>query len=115
MGLKIIGAGFGRTGTYSMKRALELLGFNKCCHMSEVAGKLDYIEAWRCAARICSLGRTEGLFQGYQAAVDWPVANFWHELLFCEFLGCTVPAEPYPNLNTTAQFQTYMKSKRQGR
>jgi hypothetical protein len=29
MGLKIIGAGFGRTGTTSMKEALELLGYNK--------------------------------------------------------------------------------------
>jgi hypothetical protein len=36
MGLKIIGAGFGRTGTKSMKEALEHLGFGPCYHMFEV-------------------------------------------------------------------------------
>ena len=36
MGLKVIGAGFGRTGTLSLKFALERLGFDKCYHMMEM-------------------------------------------------------------------------------
>ena len=36
MSLKVIGAGFGRTGTHSLKIALEMLGFAPCYHMVEV-------------------------------------------------------------------------------
>ena len=36
MTLKIIGAGMGRTGTASLKVALETLGMGLCYHMSEV-------------------------------------------------------------------------------
>jgi len=36
MPLSVIGAGFGRTGTLSLKRALEQLGFGPCHHMLEV-------------------------------------------------------------------------------
>ena len=35
-GLRVIGAGCGRTGTASLKRALEILGFGPCYHMYEV-------------------------------------------------------------------------------
>jgi hypothetical protein len=34
--LKVIGAGFGRTGTMSLKAALEELGFGPCYHMTEL-------------------------------------------------------------------------------
>jgi hypothetical protein len=34
--LKVIGAGFPRTGTLSLKHALEELGFSQCYHMIEV-------------------------------------------------------------------------------
>ena len=37
MALRVIGAGFGRTGTTSLKAALERLGFETCHHMEEVA------------------------------------------------------------------------------
>ena len=79
MALKIIGAGFGRTGTYSLKAALELLGFGPCHHMSEVVGSPDQIALWRDAAA----GRPDhdALFEGYAAAVDFPVAAFWQEVL----------------------------------
>lgn len=36
MAYQIIGAGFGRTGTASLKLALEQLGFGPCYHMTEV-------------------------------------------------------------------------------
>ena len=36
MTLDVVGAGFGRTGTLSLKHALEMLGFDRCYHMREV-------------------------------------------------------------------------------
>src|SRR5215204_624669 len=51
MTLEVIGAGFGRTGTMSMKVALEELGFGPCYHMSEVFTHPEHIELWRAAAQ----------------------------------------------------------------
>jgi hypothetical protein len=80
MTLKVVGAGFGRTGTLSLKNALEQLGFSKCYHMMEVRMNPSHVELWR------ALGRgepvdLEALFEGYQASVDWPSCNFWREQL----------------------------------
>ena len=36
MALDVVGAGFGRTGTLSLKYALERLGFDRCYHMREL-------------------------------------------------------------------------------
>ncbi len=80
MNLKVIGAGFGRTGTHSLKIALEMLGFAPCYHMVEVFTYPGHSEAWEAAA----LGENidwERLLGGYQAAVDWPSSYFWRELL----------------------------------
>ena len=78
MSLRIIGAGFGRTGTLSLKLALEQLGFDKCYHMMEVRNHPEHVNTWRAAAR-GELIDWPKLFQGYQAAVDWPSCNFWRE------------------------------------
>ena len=51
MSIKVIGAGFGRTGTLSLKVALEDLGFAKCYHMSDVLAHLDHAAVWDDAAR----------------------------------------------------------------
>jgi hypothetical protein len=80
MTLAVLGAGFGRTGTLSLKRALETLGIAPCYHMIEVAGREEHARAWAAA------GRGEptdwhALLAGYEAAVDWPAAAFWRELL----------------------------------
>ena len=79
MVLEIIGAGFGRTGTYSLKAALELLGFGPCHHMSEVVGDARQIRAWSEVAN----GRPDfdGIFAGYRAAVDFPVSAYWPDVL----------------------------------
>ncbi len=79
MALEIIGAGFGRTGTYSLKAGLELLGFGPCHHMSEVAADPGQIEAWAQVAN----GRPDFdvIFAGYRAAVDFPVSAYWREVL----------------------------------
>ena len=78
-GLQIIGAGFGRTGTLSLKKALETLGFDKCYHMAEVAAHPKHVKLWRAAWR--GEDPWAQLFAGYRAAVDWPVAAFWPRLM----------------------------------
>lgn len=77
--LTVIGAGFGRTGTLSMKLALEMLGIGPCYHMKEVARNPGHVEWWNAALE----GRSNWnrLFDGYGAAVDWPTAYFWRELV----------------------------------
>ncbi len=77
--LDVIGAGFGRTGTLSLKHALERLGFERCYHMAEVAGNAGHVPVWRAALRAEPVD-WEALFTGYRAAVDWPVCHFWREL-----------------------------------
>ncbi len=79
MPLKIIGAGFGRTGTLSLKLALEQLGFGPCHHMVEVFGKNDHIALWHNASEGKAVD-WEAVFAGYASAVDWPVCYFWREL-----------------------------------
>lgn len=79
MTLKIIGAGFGRTGTYSLKTALEMLGFGPCHHMSEVIDSKEQTRLWSDVAA----GRPDyaAIFAGYRSAVDFPVAAYWQEVL----------------------------------
>jgi Sulfotransferase domain len=80
MTLDVIGAGFGRTGTMSLKVALEELGFGPCYHMSEVFAHPEHVELWRAAAQ----GKPvdwEQIFSGYRAAVDWPACSFYGELM----------------------------------
>ena len=49
--LKIIGAGFGRTGTLSLKVALERLGCAKCYHMFDLISQPEQVRYWEAAAR----------------------------------------------------------------
>jgi hypothetical protein len=79
MGLQVVGAGLGRTGTMSLKQALEQLLGGPCYHMMEVFGKRDAIETWRRAAEGDSPDWNEFL-AGYVATVDWPAAAFWDQL-----------------------------------
>lgn len=78
--LKVIGAGFGRTGTLSQKAALDELGFGPCHHMAEVFGKARHIELWQAAADGQSIDWDE-LFVGYNSAVDWPACAFYEQLM----------------------------------
>lgn len=79
-GLKIIGAGFGRTGTLSLKSALEELGFGPCYHMVEVISNPSRLPAWIDAVQGKPVNWRE-VFQGYQATVDWPGCSFYKELM----------------------------------
>jgi hypothetical protein len=80
MTLQIIGAGFGRTGTSSLKMALEQLGFAPCYHMLEIAARPEHSALWLAADRgeRIEWGKILG---SYSAAVDWPACVFWRELL----------------------------------
>lgn len=80
MALKVIGAGFGRTGTASLKAALEDLGFDKCYHMTEVFPHPEHAPVWQAAAEGKAVDWEE-LFEGYQATVDWPGCTFYKELM----------------------------------
>lgn len=77
-GLRIIGAGFGRTGTLSLKAALEELGFGPCYHMSEVFAHPDHIAFWQAAADGESIN-WDTIFENYHSAVDWPSCAFYEQ------------------------------------
>ena len=80
MTLQVIGAGVGRTGTHSLKLALEQLGLGPAHHMEEVLKDPPrLVPLWHKAAE----GEHDWsqLYDGYQSAVDWPTASFWQELL----------------------------------
>ncbi|WP_328817206.1 sulfotransferase family protein [Nonomuraea cypriaca] len=77
--MKVIGAGFGRTGTASLRAALELLGFGPCYHMSAVIAEPYRVRQWLDVGE----GRSrdwDRLFSGFQSALDWPAAAYWREL-----------------------------------
>ena len=78
--MKIIGAGFGRTGTSSLKVALEELGFGPCYHMTEVFAHPEHAESWD-AARRGEKVDWDGFLDGYGAVVDWPACTFYEELM----------------------------------
>jgi hypothetical protein len=79
MTLEIIGAGFGRTGTSSLKVALEHLGFGPTHHMFEVRDHPPQVEHWAAAARGERVN-WDTVFKGYRSQVDWPGARYWREL-----------------------------------
>ncbi len=101
MALKVIGAGFGRTGTLSMKAALEQLGYNKCHHMLEVFPSDEQLNMWH--------GISQGddpdwdkVFDGFEASVDFPSSGYWREL-----------AAHYPDAKiilTTRSFDSWYES-----
>lgn len=80
MSLEVIGAGFGRTGTESMKRALEMLGYGPCYHMYEVIPHKERYEAWQGIYDGTIKPDWDAMFDGFRATVDWPAARYWPEL-----------------------------------
>ena len=78
MTMQVIGSGFGRTATASLKIALEKLLGLPCYHMSEVLGRAGHVDLWLEAAA----GKPvwDRIFEGYAATVDFPASNYWREL-----------------------------------
>jgi hypothetical protein len=77
--LRVVGAGVGRTGTHSLKIALEQLLGGTCHHMLEVFGRPDEVPIWIEAIDGKQID-WDGLMRPYTAQVDWPGASFWPEL-----------------------------------
>lgn len=79
MSPKVIGTGVGRTGTYSLKLALNQLGFGPAHHMEEVLIHMPrQLPLWQAA--VAGDADWEAIYDGYPAAVDWPTAGFHREL-----------------------------------
>lgn len=78
MSLRIIGSGFGRTGTMSTKLALEQLGLGPCHHMIEVMHNPAQPAHWKAVAAGRPVDWAE-VFAGYVSQVDWPGAAVWRQ------------------------------------
>ena len=79
MGLAVVGAGLGRTGTMSLKLALERLGLGPCFHMIELLQHPLRISIWEKAG----LGEPvnwDDAFRGFASTVDWPSCSFYRQL-----------------------------------
>ncbi len=80
MTIQIIGAGVGRTGTYSLKLAINQLGFGPCHHMEAVLhDMLTQVPLWRDV--LAGHADWAAVYHGFGSAVDWPTAGFFRELL----------------------------------
>ncbi len=77
--LKVIGAGFGRTGTNSLKKALEQLGFEKCHHMAEVLPSDTQVRLWHDISQN-KPPAWDAIFDGYQSSCDFPSSIYYKEL-----------------------------------
>lgn len=80
MTLEVIGAGFGRTGTLSLKLALETLGYKKCHHMLEVAKSGTQVDYWHRLAQGGPAPNWEDVFDGFRACTDFPACIYYEEL-----------------------------------
>ncbi len=101
MALQVIGTGQARTGTTSLKTALELLGFGKCYHMIELMNHPDQLIYFEKAERGEEVNWEE-LFQGYHSACDMPVIRYYKQLI-----------EKYPEakvIHTTRDPEAWFKS-----
>jgi hypothetical protein len=78
MSLKLIGAGYGRTGTLSLKLALEQIGYGPCHHMTEVLLAPESARLWMRAASGDPVWND--IYKGFTSTVDFPGCRFWRQL-----------------------------------
>ena len=80
MSIEVICAGFGRTGTLSLKSALEQLGFGPGYHMMEVLSNPGHAAAW---SRMAAGEKPDWsrILGSYRSVTDWPAVWFWRELV----------------------------------
>jgi hypothetical protein len=79
MPLMVVGTGVGRTGTESLKLALERLLGAPCYHMYEVLEHPEAMKFWSGAGR-GDMPNWDDVFRGYSACVDWPASAYWPEI-----------------------------------
>ncbi len=77
--MKIIGSGFGRTGTLSMKKALEELGFGPCYHMQEAVARPKHVKLWHEIAT-GNPGKWSAIFKNFESTVDFPASVYYKEI-----------------------------------
>ena len=77
--MQVIGAGFGRTGTMSLKGALEQLGFGPSFHMIDVARQPELLPGWQAAVDGEDVDWAQ-LLDGWGSTVDWPACTFWEQI-----------------------------------
>jgi len=80
MSLEVIGAGFGRTGTTSLCKALQMLGCGPCYQMQVTLAHYSHMKFW-VRARAGEPVDYPRFFRRYRATVDWPACEFWRELM----------------------------------
>ena len=78
--MDVIGVGYGRTGTASLRMALELLGVGPCYHMRVVMDRIDRARQWRRIAEGEPADWDE-VYAGFRATVDWPGVVYWRQLV----------------------------------
>ncbi|KAI8642458.1 hypothetical protein BD408DRAFT_416564 [Parasitella parasitica] len=78
--LEVIGAGFGRTGTDSLRTALNILGYNTHHMKVFMENKENDPDNFYNAFTDPANADWDNIYKGYSAAVDWPTAAFWQEL-----------------------------------
>lgn len=79
-GLQVIGVGLHRTGSMSVKAALERLGFGPCYHGLEALRRCRDGEHWLAAYAAGGDVDWPVIFDGYRATLDWPTVYFWEQL-----------------------------------
>jgi hypothetical protein len=79
MTMRVVGAGVGRTGTLSLKTALEQLLGGRCYHAVETVPRPEDLPVWEAAAR-GDFPEWRAFLGEFSAVVDWPAAGFWPEL-----------------------------------
>jgi len=78
--MKVLGVGFGRSGTMSIKQALEEVGAGPCFHMIELIRNNEMIPPWHDAA-IKGEVDFDRMFEGFESTIDWPGCSYWRELI----------------------------------
>ena len=71
MSIKIIGAGFPRTGTNTLRESLEMLGFVKTYHMKHLLVHPENLHYWT-TLRDTNTTNWDALYDGFEATVDFP-------------------------------------------
>jgi hypothetical protein len=78
--MKLIGAGFGRTGTMSLKAALEQIDHGPCFHMIDLIKGAMPLPAWEAAADGEDVD-FEATLDGWESTIDWPACTYWERLV----------------------------------
>jgi Sulfotransferase domain len=114
--VKVIGAGFGRTGTASQQAALVTLGFKPCYHFLEIFSHPDHARVWE---RAVAFPEAKFILDNVQRTIPadrllvFDLEDGWEPL--CKFLDVPVPpGMPFPHLNDTATFQARSEALRAG-